>query len=257
MANARISLEEGLAYVRGDALHFIERALSFAAADGLVTSDEQRHILQLVTLFQIPAPMAHQIQARIAYLRELSDIREGRLPTIHPSVRLESDEICHLEMPATYWKTTAKNVHKVPGRLVATNKKLHFLSGSGGTEILWKSVLRVEAQPGGFYLELSKKGGNGMYEVPDPGRAEATLDTLTRIAKREVLVTKGGGNARRIPHEVRIAVWQRDQGKCVQCSAAEYLEFDHIIPVAKGGANTVGNVQLLCRRCNLQKSDRI
>jgi len=35
------------------------------------------------------------------------------------------------------------------------------------------------------------------------------------------------------------------------------LEFDHIIPVAKGGANTIDNVQILCRRCNGQKSDRI
>jgi 5-methylcytosine-specific restriction endonuclease McrA len=35
------------------------------------------------------------------------------------------------------------------------------------------------------------------------------------------------------------------------------LEFDHIIPHAKGGANTEGNVRLLCRRCNNEKGDRI
>jgi len=33
-----------------------------------------------------------------------------------------------------------------------------------------------------------------------------------------------------------------------------YISF---IPHSKGGANSVANVQLLCRSCNLKKSDRI
>jgi 5-methylcytosine-specific restriction endonuclease McrA len=40
-------------------------------------------------------------------------------------------------------------------------------------------------------------------------------------------------------------------------SAAGMIEFDHIIPHTHGGANSVKNVQLLCRKCNLVKSDRI
>lgn len=57
----------------------------------------------------------------------------------------------------------------------------------------------------------------------------------------------------RIPDDVRLFVWQRDQGKCVKCGNNERLEFDHIIPVAKGGGNTERNVQLLCESCNRQK----
>jgi hypothetical protein len=60
-----------------------------------------------------------------------------------------------------------------------------------------------------------------------------------------------------IPDDVRLAVWARDEGRCVMCSSTADLQFDHIIPVAKGGANTVENIQLLCRRCNLKKSDHI
>ena len=60
-----------------------------------------------------------------------------------------------------------------------------------------------------------------------------------------------------IPSAVKQEVWQRDQGFCVECGSNELLEFDHIIPVSKGGANTTRNIQLLCEHCNRTKSDKI
>lgn len=56
---------------------------------------------------------------------------------------------------------------------------------------------------------------------------------------------------------VRSEVWRRDMGKCTTCGTRENLEFDHIIPVSKGGANSVRNLQLLCRSCNASKSNKI
>jgi len=61
----------------------------------------------------------------------------------------------------------------------------------------------------------------------------------------------------RIPEEIRHEVWRRDGGKCAQCSGRENLEFDHIIPLSKGGSNTVRNIELLCEKCNREKSDDI
>ena len=103
---------------------------------------------------------------------------------------------------------------------------------------------------------VSKGTGNGLYTVSDPTFVGAILDTLVKISKRQLVVTKTDAS-RHIPQDVKNAVWQRDAGKCVQCGATSYLEFDHIIPHTKGGANTVANIQLLCRSCNLKKSDRI
>jgi hypothetical protein len=61
----------------------------------------------------------------------------------------------------------------------------------------------------------------------------------------------------KIPDSVKIFVWQRDQGRCVNCGSQERLEFDHIIPIAKGGSNTARNLQLLCERCNRSKGASI
>jgi len=43
----------------------------------------------------------------------------------------------------------------------------------------------------------------------------------------------------------------------VQCESKEKLEYDHIIPISKGGSNTERNVQLLCEKCNREKSAKI
>lgn len=60
-----------------------------------------------------------------------------------------------------------------------------------------------------------------------------------------------------IPREVRRAVFERDEGKCAECSSTFDLQYDHVIPIALGGATTVGNLQLLCADCNRQKSANI
>lgn len=60
-----------------------------------------------------------------------------------------------------------------------------------------------------------------------------------------------------IPREVVDAVYRRDQGRCVYCGSTENLQLDHIIPFSKGGATSLENLQLLCQKCNLEKSNKI
>jgi len=60
-----------------------------------------------------------------------------------------------------------------------------------------------------------------------------------------------------ISAETRREVWRRDQGQCVDCGSRNLLEFDHIVPHSKGGANTVRNIELRCQACNRRKSDDI
>jgi len=61
------------------------------------------------------------------------------------------------------------------------------------------------------------------------------------------------GQRQPIPREVRRAVFERDGGQCVECGSKFDLQYDHLIPVALGGASTVDNLQLLCGECNRLK----
>ena len=68
-----------------------------------------------------------------------------------------------------------------------------------------------------------------------------------------------------IPSWVQRAVFHRDRGMCVHCSkdisglvsVSSIENFDHMIPLAKGGINDVTNIQLLCESCNKSKKDKI
>jgi hypothetical protein len=73
----------------------------------------------------------------------------------------------------------------------------------------------------------------------------------------EAFVRAEGVRRDRIPDSVRLFVWQRDQGTCVQNGSTSRLEFDHIIHVAKGGSHTERNCQLLCEACNRSKGVNI
>jgi hypothetical protein len=69
-----------------------------------------------------------------------------------------------------------------------------------------------------------------------------------------------GADSRRrrsIPERVRHEVWRRDEACCVDCGSRERLEFDHIIPISKGGSNTARNIELRCEICNGRKGARI
>jgi hypothetical protein len=61
-----------------------------------------------------------------------------------------------------------------------------------------------------------------------------------------------------IPTTVKLDVWKRDRGRCVECGSTDNLHFDHVIPYSRGGSSLVAeNIQLLCARHNIQKHDRI
>ncbi len=56
--------------------------------------------------------------------------------------------------------------------------------------------------------------------------------------------------------------WKRrcDKGVCYWCEAAvppTELTMDHVVPLARGGKSTKGNVVPCCKRCNTEKKQRL
>lgn len=84
---------------------------------------------------------------------------------------------------------------------------------------------------------------------------------LEKIVRQE-LIDSGelfGDQPKRppIPREVVDAVYRRDGGRCVYCGSTKDLQIDHIIPFSRGGSSELENLQLLCRKCNIEKSNKI
>lgn len=60
-----------------------------------------------------------------------------------------------------------------------------------------------------------------------------------------------------IPKQTREFLIAREDYTCAVCHrrfVADDLHIDHILPVHRGGTAHLGNLQVLCRTCNLQKS---
>lgn len=72
------------------------------------------------------------------------------------------------------------------------------------------------------------------------------------IVKRKRKITLK--DSRYIQVGVKAAVWERDQGQCVNCGSTLALEVDHIEPYAVGGKTEVENLRLLCHACNQRKA---
>lgn len=76
---------------------------------------------------------------------------------------------------------------------------------------------------------------------------------------RSLMKAEEDGRPKRVgmPAELRHAVFERDGGRCVECGGSFDIQYDHILPVAHGGATTLENLQRLCAECNRSKSDSL
>ena len=89
-------------------------------------------------------------------------------------------------------------------------------------------------------------------------RSSAAETKMTPKDVRTMHTTK-----REISLSLRYKVLKRDSFKCRICGASPAkdpsveLHIDHIIPWSKGGETTEDNLQTLCSKCNLGKSDSL
>lgn len=58
-------------------------------------------------------------------------------------------------------------------------------------------------------------------------------------------------------HRLFLLVAHRDGCLCARCGSVDDLTLDHKFPLSKGGSDEPTNLQILCRRCNSRKGDRL
>ncbi|MBD3197989.1 MAG: hypothetical protein GF317_23265 [Candidatus Lokiarchaeota archaeon] len=57
--------------------------------------------------------------------------------------------------------------------------------------------------------------------------------------------------------DIREEVFKKYGEVCLCCGSKTNISIDHVIPVHKGGENTISNLQPLCKSCNSAKGVKI
>jgi hypothetical protein len=109
----------------------------------------------------------------------------------------------------------------------------------------------------GFRLRLNQKELDLVmkelikFKFVEEGKYE--LKGSEEMSMNERIRETNGFASRYIKNETKTEVLVRDNHKCQSCGSDKKLEFDHIVPVSKGGSSEANNLQLLCRSCNRSK----
>ena len=257
-----ISKDELLQLIRRPGHSFVEHVLADAKSDSKITASEEKHLLWLIDILDLPKWTKDYVTGEIAKIHTIERLEDGILPVIQTPAELETqaEETVHLFIGCSlsYTKQLSAGpkttVHE--GKLAVTDRRMVFNSLTKSVRFSYRSILGHEGNELLIAIQVSNKP-RLVFKFNEPNElAYPIFETCAGLAN-QTKIAKRPKRSRHIPREVRQVVWQRYAGRCADCDANDYLEFDHIIPVSKGGSNSASNVQLLCRRCNLNKSDNL
>lgn len=243
--------------VRGEVVGLYRQWFYNVIQDGQVTPEEEQALAWLRQEFGLESVDTDVYESQLQEVKELAACRQGDLPALRTGKLLEGGEICHWEDRCRFEWKTATQAKVAEGDLVVTSQRLVFTSPIRSFSFSPSKIMDIKLYSDALVVQSASNRGNGTYYIRQPRQLEAILVGLARRHKYQLSAKFSSNQSRHIPDSVRREVWRRDGGRCVRCSAVDYLEYDHIIPHGRGGANTVANVQILCRRCNNLKSDRI
>ena len=245
------------------AQQLVEHFLTDFKSDDEISDEEEQFLEWMLTNLISDHDFTRYVRAEVAHVKALANIRNGRLPSIKAidGVALKAGELTHYHSPAkfTYFRrrggeSVAENVQ---GIAVITDYRLLFVSTEQSLQLVHSGILAFHRISQSIELQTSGRGA-GVYqflENPEFG-VEIWVAAIGK-ANQVLIEPQIKKDARKISRDVRQRVWQKYGGRCAECNSNQYLEFDHIIPVARGGGNAENNIQLLCRKCNSRKSDAI
>ena len=139
---------------------------------------------------------------------------------------------------------------------IMENDKEGFYSRLGFANIS-ESILNTE-----YRFSYTSSGGMVQRSFTVP-MTEETIIRLINILQTELTIKASSKEQRALmTSKLRQTIKERDNYTCKKCGNSIYkepnllLEIDHIIPVSKGGKTVENNLQVLCWKCNREKSNK-
>lgn len=245
------------------AKQYVEHVLADAKSDGVISEVEENHLLWLLEIFAVDEQFKSYVKGEVKSVKRLNEIQKGCLPSLVPPAGLAVragelvHSVCRAQLIIARDLKSGLCHNAFNGVLAIMDSRALFQGPDKSQVIRFSQVVMVSPRSG--LIEFQLNGKPIWYIRVDASQWDVPLIFEKAIALHNQTQVKASGSkpTRHIARDVRQRVWQTYGGRCVECGAKDYLEYDHIIPVAKGGSNAEANVQLLCRRCNLKKSDSI
>jgi hypothetical protein len=239
------------------------------AAEGRRKSEIEEMLAQRFTVPEVP-PIVRACQVVSTLEREC----DTQLVPERVEVSIDTDanltSIDDAKVAAAEEKVVTPPPERYPLRLSvykSTREKLryaqallsHAVPDGDVAEVLDRALDALIAQ-----LEKRKFGGSPRPRAPREKGANGNGPNGHGANGSGATTTAGpSASGRYIPAHVRRAVWKRDQGRCTfvsasghRCGARRFLEFDHIVPLARGGEATVDGMRLRCRAHNQYEAER-
>jgi hypothetical protein len=252
-----LSQAEMLHAIRPQAQQFVEHVLADAKSDGILSPSEEETLAWLLGHLDLSPEFRQYMQAQIWFMRTLTEITQGKLPSVPtpPGIQTRPDEIVHLYVP-TVWRELVNeafgtNHTNHEGTLILTNERLLFVSPTLSQQFTYDQVMSHRGSGNGIEVQFDGRPLSAFLFHGDVPLAYPVFQSAVRLGNQAKVVKVEGETSRAIPREVRQRVWQRYAGRCGECGGSEHLEFDFLIPLAKGGSRSEANLQLICRKCSL------
>lgn len=236
--------------------NFLHFTLASIISDKIVTPEEQALIDHLCDFLKPTRSMLEEIRTTIAKVNSIAKIRKGDVIPIRTNAIIsKNSEIVYLHQP--YVRLPHGKHEILHGDLFVTSERLIY-KATKSMEVPISNIIALESNANVVFISAKTKRGSGEFYIgKDAEIVEAYIEQAIKRFHRQLDLQQTAGASRHISQSVKNAVWLRCQGRCVQCASTQYLEFDHIIPFSKGGSNSENNIQILCRACNLAKSNQI
>jgi hypothetical protein len=194
---------------------------------------------------------------------EIERLLAGKYPK--PDV---PNAIVALPAPEPTLVQTGSNDERAPGRVETSGERGHEKPLSAQKFALQLTIGQSTHDKLQYLRRLLR------HRIPS-GNLVAVVDRALELAIQHVEKRKFGStasprkpgrtraNSCHIPAHVRRAVRERDGDQCTfvsesgkRCEARDCLEYDHVVPVARGGLAAVENIRLRCRAHNQFEAER-